>query len=255
MAKNPVDGKEIVLTGTLSEMTRKEATEKLEALGAVVRKDITAKRDYLIAGAKAGKKIGRAQKYGVEVRDEAWLIAVLAGRDPDAPVIEVEAAALDEAGLTELLEATDWSLVDPARDLPAVITALHALERCPGAGRGRHRPPPSLQRGCAASQPDPRAAQSDPSKQLHGRGDEPLRAPRGHGLRVPLRSVRRRRRNRPLGRRAAAPSPPSMTSRTGSDGAAPRVVCSGLETAASWRPRTPRTWSGPSTPSTSAAAL
>ncbi|UCB54401.1 MAG: NAD-dependent DNA ligase LigA [Thiotrichales bacterium] len=72
-----LSGKTFVITGTLADMTRDEARELLQAAGAKVSGSVSAKTDYLLAGEKAGSKLTRAKKLGVEVIDEAGLRALL----------------------------------------------------------------------------------------------------------------------------------------------------------------------------------
>lgn len=67
---HPFTGKTIVLTGTLSSMSRKEAQDKLEALGAQVTGSVSKKTDFLIAGEKAGSKLTKAEKLGVPILTE-----------------------------------------------------------------------------------------------------------------------------------------------------------------------------------------
>src|SRR5262249_11647157 len=62
----PLAGKTFVLTGTLSTMTREQATETLERLGAKVAGSVSKKTSYLIAGADAGSKLEKARQLGVE---------------------------------------------------------------------------------------------------------------------------------------------------------------------------------------------
>jgi DNA ligase (NAD+) len=69
-AVGPLAGKMIVLTGTLGSMTREQATEALERLGARVMKSVSKKTTYVVAGADAGTKLAKAQALGVEVLDE-----------------------------------------------------------------------------------------------------------------------------------------------------------------------------------------
>lgn len=128
---SPVEGKAVVLTGKFSELKRAEAQKQLKALGAIIKKSVSKNVDILIAGEKAGSKLDKAEKLGVEIRREPWLLAVLDGRDPDAegPLLGEEVAALDAAGLEALLEQTDWEKLDPARDLAPLVRALHDLER------------------------------------------------------------------------------------------------------------------------------
>lgn len=69
----PLAGQIIVLTGTLSMMGRKEATEQLEALGAKVTGSVSQKTTLVIAGAQAGSKLDKARELGVPVGDEETL--------------------------------------------------------------------------------------------------------------------------------------------------------------------------------------
>ena len=71
-------GKTVVLTGTLSGMSRDEAKEKLEAAGAKVAGSVSRKTDFVIAGLEAGSKLDKAQELGVAVIDESTFIAMLA---------------------------------------------------------------------------------------------------------------------------------------------------------------------------------
>jgi DNA ligase (NAD+) len=76
-AQGPLHGKTVVLTGTLEALTRDQAGERLEALGAKVSGSVSKKTSFLVAGEEAGSKLAKAQSLGVEVWDEARLLAFL----------------------------------------------------------------------------------------------------------------------------------------------------------------------------------
>jgi len=73
----PFSGKTFVLTGTLAALSREEAKEKLEALGAKVSGSVSKKTDYVVAGVEAGSKLDKAQELGVAVLDEQQFLALL----------------------------------------------------------------------------------------------------------------------------------------------------------------------------------
>jgi DNA ligase (NAD+) len=73
----PLAGKTFVLTGTLSAITREEATEKLERLGARVSGSVSKKTSYVVAGAEAGAKLEKARQLGIETLDEAAFLALI----------------------------------------------------------------------------------------------------------------------------------------------------------------------------------
>jgi len=70
-------GKTVVLTGSLINFTRDEATEKLESLGAIVTSSVSKKTDYVLAGENAGSKLTKAQSLGVKILNEQDLIDLL----------------------------------------------------------------------------------------------------------------------------------------------------------------------------------
>ncbi|MBD9467484.1 NAD-dependent DNA ligase LigA [Pseudoxanthomonas sp. PXM01] len=78
IAAGPLDGKTVVLTGGLAAMSRDEAGEKLEALGAKVAGSVSKKTHLVVAGEAAGSKLAKAQELGIEIWDEAQLLAFLA---------------------------------------------------------------------------------------------------------------------------------------------------------------------------------
>ena len=76
--EQPLAGQTWVLTGNLEAMTRSEAKEKLQALGAKVAGSVSAKTDCVAAGASAGSKLAKAEALGVKVIDEQGLLDVFA---------------------------------------------------------------------------------------------------------------------------------------------------------------------------------
>jgi DNA ligase (NAD+) len=73
-AASPLAGKTIVFTGSLDNMSRSEAKARAEALGANVTSAVSAKTDYVVAGADPGSKATKAAALGVTLLDEAaWL--------------------------------------------------------------------------------------------------------------------------------------------------------------------------------------
>lgn len=74
---HPFSGKRIVLTGTLAAMSRSEAKRELETLGASVTSFISQKTDFLVAGEKAGSKLEKAKKAGVQILDETEFLRLI----------------------------------------------------------------------------------------------------------------------------------------------------------------------------------
>ena len=76
-AEGPLTGRQYVITGTLEGMTRDEAKEALEALGAKVSDSVSKKTAGVIVGESPGSKLAKAEKAGVPVLDEAALVELL----------------------------------------------------------------------------------------------------------------------------------------------------------------------------------
>ncbi len=74
---SPFAGKTVVLTGSLSQMSRDDAKARLVELGAKVAGSVSKKTDLVIAGEAAGSKLVKAQELGIEVIDEAEMLRLL----------------------------------------------------------------------------------------------------------------------------------------------------------------------------------
>jgi DNA ligase (NAD+) len=73
----PLAGKTFVITGTLASMTREEAKDRLQHLGAKVGESVSRKTTYLVVGESAGSKLEKARTAGTEIIDEAGLLCLL----------------------------------------------------------------------------------------------------------------------------------------------------------------------------------
>jgi DNA ligase (NAD+) len=78
-AEGPLSGKTLVVTGTLTGFSRPEAEDAIRAAGGHPASSVSAKTDYLVAGEKAGSKLGNAEKLGVRVLDEEAFRRLLSG--------------------------------------------------------------------------------------------------------------------------------------------------------------------------------
>jgi DNA ligase (NAD+) len=74
-----LEGMTFVLTGTLPDLTRDEAKEKIEAAGGKVSGSVSKKTSFVVAGEDAGSKLDKAQALGVKVLDETGLLELLKG--------------------------------------------------------------------------------------------------------------------------------------------------------------------------------
>ncbi len=78
-AGGPLEGKTVVLTGTLPELTREEAAALVKSAGGKVTNSVSKKTDYVVAGESPGSKLAKAESLGTTVLDEPGLLALVRG--------------------------------------------------------------------------------------------------------------------------------------------------------------------------------
>ncbi len=73
----PLSGQTFLLTGKLNSMTRSAAEEAITRLGGIIAAGVSKSLHHLIVGEDAGSKLAKAQKAGVAIHDEQWLVDLL----------------------------------------------------------------------------------------------------------------------------------------------------------------------------------
>ena len=75
--EGPLSDKTFVLTGTMPNLSRDEATRLIRTAGGKVTGSVSKKTDYLVAGDSPGSKLAKAEEVGTEILDEDGLRAIL----------------------------------------------------------------------------------------------------------------------------------------------------------------------------------
>jgi NAD-dependent DNA ligase len=132
-AKINVSGKTVCITGTFSEVDRKEATAKLEALGAKVTSSVSKKTDMLFAGEKAGSKLEKAEELDIPVYGEEELMALLqapaakaATKPAEAPKPKPATDAADNPFKGKIVVVTGTMKTMDRKEISARLAALGA---------------------------------------------------------------------------------------------------------------------------------
>lgn len=80
-ASHPFAGETFLLTGSLEHLTRGQAEQAITVLGGKIASGVSKSLSHLIVGESAGSKLAKAEKLGVPIHDEAWLIERLREHD------------------------------------------------------------------------------------------------------------------------------------------------------------------------------
>ena len=80
-ANRPFAGETFLLTGSLEHLTRGQAEQAITALGGKIASGVSKSLSHLIVGESAGSKLAKAEKLGVPIHDEAWLVERLREHD------------------------------------------------------------------------------------------------------------------------------------------------------------------------------
>jgi NAD-dependent DNA ligase len=125
VAKLSVNGKTVVITGTVPGMQRKDAEAKLAGLGAKCTSAVSKKTDYVFAMDDAGSKRADAERLGVPVLSAAVLFSLIGSAEsPKGPKKPVS-AELKKKAAERKREVKDGSFVGKT----VVITGTLSMER------------------------------------------------------------------------------------------------------------------------------
>ncbi len=124
--KIDVNGKKVVLTGALVQMTRAKATEALEDRGATVTKSVTSKTEILFIGDRPGSKLEKAEGYGIPIYNETQLMAVL-GQEP---IIVETVNSVTKATVLQEIEDGDSVEVQGSGKDPYILKNVGGVYSC-----------------------------------------------------------------------------------------------------------------------------
>lgn len=117
VSNQPLKGKKVVLTGTLSTMKRSEGKEKLEALGAKVSGSVSASTDFVVAGENAGSKLAKANDLGKKVYDENGFIELLKSFEKKNEITSFLEEKIEEVEVNKEEEQLELDLTLPQEKL------------------------------------------------------------------------------------------------------------------------------------------
>ncbi len=75
--EGPLEGATFVLTGTLPELSREEATKRIRRAGGKVTGSVSKSTDYVVAGDSPGSKLAKAEELDIEILDEEGFLKLL----------------------------------------------------------------------------------------------------------------------------------------------------------------------------------
>jgi DNA ligase (NAD+) len=101
-----LQGKTLVLTGTLPTLKRDEAQAMIEAAGGKVSGSVSAKTSYVVAGAEAGSKLEKAQQLNIPILDEAGLFALLQPAEAGVVSTDMDIATVSSASESSAYESS-----------------------------------------------------------------------------------------------------------------------------------------------------
>jgi NAD-dependent DNA ligase len=129
-AEIDVCDKKVVISGKLVGMTREEAADDLEALGAEVVSSVSSNTDYLVVGSRAGSKLKKAQQLGIQVITEEELSAILGREFSPAPAVDgPKAVTAEAAGLEPEFAGQQWVVTGTLQAMKRDVVKAELIAR------------------------------------------------------------------------------------------------------------------------------